>query len=67
MKLYLDGRRNGYSPDQCGKTMKVYELINFLEQFDEDAEVYIRNDGGYTYGNIDHWSFEEDFEDNIEE
>ena len=61
-KLFLEGRRNGYDPEQCGRTMTVRELIEFLEQFDEDAEVYLRNDGGYTYGSIDERSFEDEGE-----
>ena len=66
MRLYIEGRRNGYSPDQCGRTMTVQELIEFLEQFDEDTEIFIKNDGGYTYGNIDETSFEESDEEDAE-
>lgn len=62
MKLFIEGRRNGYSTDQCGRTMTVREMIEWLEQFDEDAEIFLKNDNGYTYGNIDQWSFEEDYE-----
>ena len=51
-KVFIDGRRVGYSPDQCGKTMTVGELISYLEDFDEDAKVYLKNDNGYTYGRI---------------
>ncbi len=51
-KVFIDGRRDGYSPDQCGKTMTVGELIAYLEDFDEDAKVYLKNDNGYTYGRI---------------
>lgn len=58
-KLYIEGRHNGYSTEQCGKTMTVGDLIDWLEQFDEDAEVFLRNDGGYTYGNITEDSFSE--------
>lgn len=58
--LYIEGRRNGYGPDQCGRTMTVAELINYLSQFDEELPVYLSNDQGYTYGNIDEDSFEED-------
>ena len=65
--IFIEGRRNGYAPEQCGKTMTVAELINFLEQFDEDTEVYLNNDNGYTYGNIDEWSFEEAERDEDEE
>ena len=57
--LFLDGRRTGYTPEQCGKTMTVADLMAYLEQFNEETPVYIINDGGYTYGNIDEDSFEE--------
>lgn len=60
--LYLEGRRNGYAPEQCGKTMTVRELIEFLEGCDEDAQVYLKHDGGYTYGSITGSSFEDDFD-----
>ena len=58
--LYIEGRRNGYGPDQCGRTMTVAEVIDYLSQFDEELPVYLSNDQGYTYGNIDEDSFEED-------
>lgn len=63
MKIYIEGRRNGYNPTQCGKTMTVGELMAYLEQFDEDAKIYLKNDNGYTYGSIDDYSFEEGYED----
>lgn len=66
MRLYIEGRRNGYSPDQCGRTMTVQELIEYLEQFDGDTEIFIKNDGGYTYGNIDETNFEEGDEEDAE-
>ena len=50
--LFTDGKRNGYGPDQCGRTLTVGELIEILEDFDEDRPVYLRNDSGYTYGSI---------------
>ncbi|MCI8403388.1 MAG: hypothetical protein HFE49_00635 [Clostridia bacterium] len=59
MKVLLESRRDGYSTEQCGRTMTVEELIEYLEQFDEDAPVYISNDNGYTYGRITENSFEE--------
>ena len=58
-KLFIEGRRNGYDTEQCGSTMTVEELIEYLEQFEPDTKVYLRNDNGYTYGNIDQWSFQE--------
>ena len=50
--LFIEGNRNGYTPEQCGRTLTVKELIEILEQYDEDSPVYIRNDKGYTYGHI---------------
>lgn len=63
MRLYIEGRRNGYSPEQCGRTMTVGELISYLEDYDEDTPVYINNDNHYTFGNIDRYSFEENDDD----
>ena len=63
MKLFIEGRRNGYAPDQIKRTMTVGELIEFLEQFDEEAEVYLNNDNGYTFGSITESSFEESYEE----
>jgi hypothetical protein len=59
MKLFINTRRNGYTPKQCGNTLTVRELIEILDQYDEDLEVFFKNDDGYTYGSI----YEEDFEE----
>lgn len=61
--LFIEGRRNGYNPAQCGDTMTVAQLMAYLEQFDEDTPVFLKHDNGYTYGNIDDYSFEEYDED----
>ena len=58
-KVIINARRNGYSPDQCGETMMVWELIDFLQNFDEDAPVYLSHDRGYTYGSITEGDFED--------
>lgn len=50
--LFIQNIRNGYAPNQCGNTMTVAELIEYLEQFEEDTKVYISNDNGYTYSAI---------------
>lgn len=57
--LYLEGRRSGYTPDQCGQTMTVSELIDFLGQFDGTLPVYLNNDDGYTFGEVSEDSFTE--------
>ena len=56
--LFIEGRRNGYGVGQCGKTFTVGELADYLSGFDENRPVYLINDNGYTYGNIDDRSFE---------
>ena len=50
--IYIDADRTGYSTGQVSSTMTIGELVNYLEQFDEDAKVYLRHDNGYTYGGI---------------
>lgn len=66
-KLFINANRDGYSPDQCGKTMTVGELINYLMEFDEDAEIFLKHDNGYTFGSITENDFEEDNDDNDDE
>lgn len=53
--LYIDAQREGYGIDQVRHTMTVGDLIDYLAQFDEEAQVYLRHDGGVTM-----YSFEED-------
>ena len=50
--VYIRGNRTGYSPNQCGETMTVGDLIHALEDFDMDSPVYLNNDNGYTFGEI---------------
>ena len=63
MKLFIEGRRDGYSTDQIKKTLTVGEIIRILEQYDEDTKVYLNNDNGYTFGSITESSFDEDWSD----
>ena len=57
-KLFIDGKRSGYSPDQCPETMTVGQLRYILNEavkwgdLDDDTPVYISNDNGYTYGEL---------------
>ena len=67
MKLFIDGRREGYAPNQIRRTMTVGELIGYLEQFDEETPVYLNNDNGYTFGSITESSFTEEEDDEEEE
>ena len=61
MKLYINAHRTGYAPDQIRHTMTVAELIAALEDFPEDAPVYLKHDNGYTYGGISYSDLEEDW------
>lgn len=63
MKLYMNANRTGYSPDQIRSTMTVAQLIAALEEFPEDAPVYLKHDNGYTYGGICWNDLEEDWSD----
>lgn len=66
-KIFINAKRDGYGTDQVGQTMNVRELIAFLEQFDDETPVYLRHDGGYTYGSITEYNFEENDDDQEEE
>ena len=59
-KIFINGNRNGYSPEQCGRTLTAQQLIDILSGFDPDSPVYLKNDGGYTYGEITDWDIEEE-------
>lgn len=58
--IKIETNRTGYTPNQCGDTLTVSELISILEQYDDDMPVYLSNDDGYTYGNIGEWDIEQD-------
>ena len=68
IKLFFDTKANGYSPEQCGKTLTAGELAAMLSEYDYDTPIYFRNDNGYTYGNITEQDIDERevFEDDEE-
>ena len=63
MNLFIKTGREGYSPEQCRRTMTAGELIEYLEQFDEDTPVYLSNDYDYTYASITEFNFRDDEEE----
>ena len=65
--ITFETKREGYAPDQCGSTMTVGELIQYLEQFDEDTKVFYSNDNGYTYGSIKSYQIQENYGDDEDE
>ncbi len=64
--LTIETRRNGYGVDQCGRTLTVAELIDYLSQWGEDIPVYFSNDNGYTYGSINFDDINENEDDEDE-
>lgn len=60
--LMIDGNRNAYEPDQIDYTMTVGELREFLERYNDDTPVMLRNDNGYTYGSIGEYDFHEAYD-----
>lgn len=64
--LMIEGRRDGYAPNQCKRTMTVRELKEAIEYLDDDTPVMLKNDNGYTYGTITESSFEEENYDDEE-
>ena len=51
--------RDAYSISDIRSTMTVAELISCLEQFDEDAPVFLSFDNGYTYGGVTEYCINE--------
>lgn len=50
-RLMINAVREAYGADEV-RTMTVGELIEFLQDFDEDTEIILSHDNGYTYGGI---------------
>jgi len=67
LKLIITAHRNGYSTKQCGKTLTVSELIEALQNYDENLEVFLSHDNGYTFGSISEDDLNEDDEEEGEE
>ena len=69
MAVIMNTRRNGYAPNQCGRTLTVGELIELLEQFDPEEQVFTAHDNRYTYGSVREMDIEflEDEEEELEE
>ena len=66
-RLIILAQRESYGMDDV-QTMTVRELREALEEFDDDAEVILSHDSGYTYGGIRYDLMEEtEDEENDEE
>ena len=58
-RLIILAIRESYGKDDL-RTMTVRELREALEEFDDDAEVILSHDSGYTYGGIRYDMMEEE-------
>ena len=58
-RLIILAIRESYGKDDL-RTMTVRELREALEEFDDDAEVILSHDSGYTYGGIRYDLMEEE-------
>ena len=61
-KLIILAQRESYGMDDV-RTMTVRELREALEEFDDDAQVILSHDSGYTYGGIRYDLMEEEGDD----
>lgn len=50
-KLIILAQRESYKMEDV-RTMTVRELREALEEFDDDAQVILSHDNGYTFGGI---------------
>ena len=51
--LKIEADREGYTPQQVAtSTMKVGDLIDYLQGFPEDLPVILSHDNGYTFGGV---------------
>lgn len=50
--VFIEATRAAYGPDQVRQTFTVGDLISLLSEYDEDTEVFIQNDNGYTFGGL---------------
>ena len=70
--IQIETSRDAYSPDEVS-SMTVAELISVLEQYNDDTEVILSFDNGYTFGGISEYDIsdevyeEEDYEEEEEE
>lgn len=59
-RVIIAADREGYDIDQVRETMTVGELVALLQDYDEDAPVYLSHDNGYTFGGITERKIKED-------
>lgn len=63
-RLVIMAMRESYGMNDV-RTMTVAELREALEEFDDDAQVILAHDSGYTYGGIRYDLMEERDDEDI--
>lgn len=53
MKIYIDGRRDGYTTGQCGKTMTLAELLNHLYEIGTDYGAVEFDEDEYEFKDVE--------------
>ena len=67
MKVFIAANRTAYTPEDVEHTLSVRDVIDALSDYPDDTPVYLKHDGGYTYGGITWTDLEEDYEDGSED
>lgn len=66
MVITFEAEREGYTRGQVYKPLTVGELREFLEQYEDEALIFLSHDRGYTYGTLrlseveESWEVEDD-------
>lgn len=60
-RIIIEAHRTGYSPEQIDEPMTVGELKRILEDYDDDAPIYLSHDRGYTYGSFEEYDIREEY------
>ena len=53
MKIYIDGRRDGYTTAQCGETMTLAELLNHLFEIGNECGAVEFDEDEYEFKDVE--------------
>lgn len=66
MVITFEAEREGYTRGQVSAPLTVGELREFLEQYEDETQIFLSHDRGYTYGTLrlseveESWEVEDD-------
>ncbi len=67
MKVFIAANRTAYTPEDVEHTLTVRDVIDALSDYPDDTPVYLKHDGGYTYGGIGWGDFQEEYDGECED